>query len=89
MVCKHLISRTLPPDELSSLAEMVLSSEDGAETIRRLPMDVARRLVDTVVEARPTFHRQPVVNVGVSRLLDTAHSRALVVHTKEVYSTVV
>ena len=89
MVRKCLISRVLSLDELPSLTEMVLSSEDGTETTHRLPMDVARRLVDMIAETRPTSHRQPVVDVDVSRLPDTAHPGTFVVHTKEVSSTVV
>ena len=89
MVCERLVSRAHSLDELPSLVEMVLSSEDGVKIIRRLLMDVTRRLVDTIAETRPTFDCQPVVDVDMSRLLDTARPGVLVVRTKEISSTVV
>lgn len=55
--CERLISRTFSPHELPPLIEAIFSSEDEDKTIRSLPVGDAQTLINTMDEARSTFHR--------------------------------
>ena len=55
--CERLISHTFSPHELPPLIEAIFSSEDEDKTIRSLPIGDAQTLINTMDEARFTFHR--------------------------------
>ena len=57
LACRILIRRAFTPNERSSLIEAILSSEDEEEAIRNLSLEDAQTFVDTINEARCTFHR--------------------------------
>ena len=50
--CGRLVRRTFAPHDLPSLIEVIFSSQDESDTIRRLLGDDAQAFVDVVDEAR-------------------------------------
>ena len=63
LACGRLVRRAFTPRELPSLIEVIFSSQDESDTIRRLLGDDVQAFVDVMDEARfaSTHHREPVL----------------------------
>ena len=61
--CGRLVRRAFAPHELPSLIEVIFSSQDESDTIRRLLGDDMQAFVDVMDEARPApaHYREPVL----------------------------
>ena len=68
--CGRLVRRTFAPHELPSLMEVIFSSQDEGDTIRRLLGDDEQAFVDVVDEARRTSvhnHGPALIETDIGR----------------------